>query len=177
MSREFWCHGSMMYFSSTNPQVILNKVQRNLEFLKPGGIALIQKTPQTVTGMREMEFSFVPCLTSSIVRLSTTNLWENNSLSSLNLIQEFMKVSCQWQSSESPWLRVGPLAQWTECYESLLLFLNWSFVWNDQPRFGTYYQIDLVMKDEVLHSLAWLIAINTGKIWSIHISFKEPMKQ
>ena len=33
------------------------------------------------------------------------------------------------------------------------------------------------MKDEVLHSLAWLIAINTGRICSVHISFKEPLKQ
>ncbi|KAL6322612.1 hypothetical protein AAG906_014282 [Vitis piasezkii] len=32
------------------------------------------------------------------------------------------------------------------------------------PGFETYYRIDLVMKNEVLHSLAWLIAINTATI-------------
>ena len=64
VSREFWDHGSVVYFLSINPQVILNKVQRNLEFLKSSRTTLFQKTLQTVIGIRDMEFSFMPCMIS-----------------------------------------------------------------------------------------------------------------
>ena len=39
-----------------------------------------------------MEFSFMPCRVSSIVPLSTTNLWEDNSLSNLDLIQDLWRI-------------------------------------------------------------------------------------